>query len=1235
MRALLVLALLLVLPAAAVQAEGEVDYGPLPDALATLEVPSNDQALAARALEAIATRADEAYGRALLGMLGDAGLKAVATRLAEGTLPPYEKEALVAVVSAATHPAADVLLARAAHESRPLYRILAAHGLGRGRTTDAVPVLATLARDAMPAVRIAALRSLFAHEDPAAKAARMAVPPDAWPTFRARRLAWHRRARDATPALLAMAREAYLDGRDATLRMAAADYLTLPELEAPIPILEMVMREMGGGPFAAWLVRHARGAAQQGYDAVRMRALAIQACFTLLEHADATEAQRARWLHWAVGWVADHVPMDSYGKEAIPEYALRRRLPDMGAALAGPVVDYLERGRFDNPRLGMLLLRELGADVALPIVQRFLAPRDAPPAYESRIEAHRRRYLRGAAAGVLPELGRVGDEALAHALLFGDEPLSLKVDVVRALHGDDGAWAVPILVRLLRERDHGLRTDAILALEKRREPEAREALIADLFEHMERVHDRLNALVRRGDDAALAVMKRALADERGRMRKAGLDQFIRRRNPTLCRRGAALVRAYKPDLTKRQEIQSYLYALINVAPMDAVRFVDEHWDAFAKDDWRWTSLRMLREVTGKAAREAAVDLAIKRTPREGAPRPLALAAAAVFHGPSLTYDWGYRVEDVGAYFRTWLDSEEVFLQQEALDAWAHPKAPDAADRIIELLGRAREGKALPEDSSTHVYEQAFAERALLALITQPWEKVEATFVDVALAHMEDIDLALIAAYRLIGRIRAATRAKLSTWLGFDEEADPNAPGRHADRTLQLFLAAAVGTGADAATAARLQRVLARELWSYFDEKWLARIVAEGPSVLSDQLKIDERRKEQQRAYAFRTRVQALSRAVNSTRHEPSILATLSLVFDPRLAVFARQCVRREAPFLRTAGAGAAAAVPSDLSALGHMSFESWHWGMPLPIYQLLREAKVVDDATLATALEGVLARARADGTLARFPPLYLLRALESQLEPHTGRKPRTADVIWRYGAMLDDTDSPIDYWMRRKQATQLAEALRFREAADAQRHVTRILVRGNHTAGAPGFYERERAMQLALEGAAALVAETGGSEALLAAARAQDEHDPNVLNTVAWYRALAQAGLEEAEREARRATLLEARVENRPSVNAADTLAYVLLLRGKPRAGLAVLGPRMHERGALQNGLLHYHMAQLHAGAGRLRAAHDALVRALVWDRALEADIAGDAHLAPLLEKTTVEAIAKRAQHERFLAELP
>jgi Flp pilus assembly protein TadD len=200
----------------------------------------------------------------------------------------------------------------------------------------------------------------------------------------------------------------------------------------------------------------------------------------------------------------------------------------------------------------------------------------------------------------------------------------------------------------------------------------------------------------------------------------------------------------------------------------------------------------------------------------------------------------------------------------------------------------------------------------------------------------------------------------------------------------------------------------------------------------------------------------------------------------------------------------------------------------------------------------------------------------------------------------------------------------------------RILVRGNHEDHSPGIWAQNRAVQDALEGAAAFAAgEEAEARAHFARAAARAPHDPNALNGIAWNRALARYALEQAEAEANRATRLESRVEQRPVANAADTLAYILLLRGRPREGLAVLLPRMRESGAIKNGLLHYHLAQLHAAAGRLRSSRDALLNALTWDRALARNVEADPFLKPLLEKLPFEQIQTLAARRRFEKQLP
>jgi len=127
------LLLVLLLPTALAGAEDRTLYERVPQALQALEISENDRVLAAGALTALAAGTDAENARRVLVLLGDAGLKAAAERLAQGGTSPREKAALLYVIAAAEHPAADSLLAAAAHEGRPLYRMIAGHGLGRVR----------------------------------------------------------------------------------------------------------------------------------------------------------------------------------------------------------------------------------------------------------------------------------------------------------------------------------------------------------------------------------------------------------------------------------------------------------------------------------------------------------------------------------------------------------------------------------------------------------------------------------------------------------------------------------------------------------------------------------------------------------------------------------------------------------------------------------------------------------------------------------------------------------------------------------------------------------------------------------------------------------------------------------------------------------------------------------------------------------------------------------------------
>ena len=284
---LCVLALLTLWPGGPADADPGVDYGPVPTGIAGVAADERDDALAAMGLSTLDhRRGDRELAASLLVMLDDVGLKAVATRLARGDVPARAKGPLLQVVASSEHPEADLLLARAAAEARPGLRMIAADGLGRGRSPAAVPALARLALDDVPGVRIAALRSLFAIESPQAVAARMDVPPDREPGLLATRLRWHRRCEDVSPGLRALAEAAYRDGRTVELRTAAARYLAMPVANAAPDVLGKIMLEAGGHPVVVALLRTAAGLPRAGYDAVEMRRIAIEAALTLLSRAD-------------------------------------------------------------------------------------------------------------------------------------------------------------------------------------------------------------------------------------------------------------------------------------------------------------------------------------------------------------------------------------------------------------------------------------------------------------------------------------------------------------------------------------------------------------------------------------------------------------------------------------------------------------------------------------------------------------------------------------------------------------------------------------------------------------------------------------------------------------------------------------------------------------------------------------------------------------------------------------
>ncbi len=1180
-----------------VGAAPESRYAPVPREIDAFIVDENDRALAKSALDALEQRArgSQDVARSQLVLLEAAGLQAVARRLARADIPAHALPDLLHVVAASAHRDADILLERAAQEPRPLLRMIAADGLGRGRTPRAVPVLETLARDPLPAVRIAALRSLFSIDTPQARAARAAVPPDDEAALLTARLRWHHRAEDAWPALRDIAVRSYTRGRTAALRMAAAELLTLPRIEAPVETLLDIVQEMGTHELGAKLVRIARGVPRAPYDAVEMRRVAIETALTLLQRKDVPAADRKRLIARAVWWVARPVEMNPFGREAIPEHRLRRRLPDLGAEIRDPVVRLLREGRFFDPRAGALLLREIGDDDALPVLRALAEPSPAQP-LDSRMDRRRRNAIRVAAVGAIKDIGRIEDEQLALALIFGDESYAMKADALDALTHDPGAWVVPLLGEALGNRE--FRSNALDVLEKRSEPEARALRVKDLFLCHEPPHRRMGDLVRKGDEAAFALLRRALSDPRPILRIAALDQFNRLRNPRLCgKAGQALLAEHTPDLQNAQEVQGYIAALLSVEPMAAVTYVRETWSRFKSNSDRMTTLRMLHETRGKAARRAAIDFALTHDGPTAPPQMLHSVGAVL-----MGY-WSYRTDEVTTFWKRMF--ENPISRWEAVRALAYRGAPDMSARLLPLLARALERKAVAEDETDNATEQAFAEAILKALRYQPWTKVEAAVVGVALNTFAPSGTRVEAAKLLLGRLSDDVRARLLAWLR--ETTIENS-------AVQLHVAAAVGQDASPAQAAELYALLKQTILSFYTPERLARLEQDSfESVDAD---------------APEHRAIALARAVAQTYHEPTIVGLLDLLLDVRFARYARIAVDRERALHALANSDAAGLTPTSVVDAAHGE-RGAYFGMPNMLYYgVMGQVKVLDDESLAAAIERVLETAGREGRLAHFPNLYLYRMWAALRETSTGAKPKAAEVVYRRLRRLERVDGALDYFVEAHRVTELSMGGHFEEAVEAQKRAVRILARRGHGDHDPALWRLQRARLDALRGG--LYASRGRPEAARASYRRamlRAPNDPNVLNTVAWQRALANFDLQQAEADARRATRLEARIENKPTLNAADTLAYVLLKLERPEEALDVMEP--YPRPTIEDGLILYHIAQMSAAAGYLADAWDALVGALTWDRSLAAQLPDDPYFKAfrkdnLMEKLHAAATARR-----------
>ncbi|MDJ0976677.1 MAG: HEAT repeat domain-containing protein, partial [Planctomycetota bacterium] len=921
---LVAVAMALALPGGKARAEEGVDYAPVPPAIAAVIADAEEQALADFALEllgqaeqsgTIAPNVD--WPRSLLVMLGDAGLKAAAERLASGEASDLMKRHLLAVVAASEHPDADALLQRAAAEPLPSLRMIAAQGLGHGRTAGAVSALATLARDARSGVRASALRALFAIDSPHARAARIALPEDVVPELVTERLRRHRQVGDVGPTLRDLALRCYHDGRRARMREEAARLLARPAIGAPVETLERIVLEMGTDVLGAGVVRFALRVPARGYDSVTERRAAIEAALTLIGHDDATEAQRTLAIERAVGWIAKPVRMDPYKRDPIPEEVLRRRLPDVGPRLVEPVVKRLREGRFYLTQHGVGLLRDLGPRTALPVFERLLGEPNTDAMHEE-------------IALVMATWGRIGGEPVATRLLAAPLEEDVRLELVEALRREPATWALPKLKLILAKADEDMRRRARITLERRPEPEARTWLVEDVFTRAEDVDDRLPQLLRPIDDYAWSVITRALGDPRYVFQHEALVLLAK---PAFRdARGASLLAGYAPNMTKPRHVQDYLYALINQNPMEAVRFVRSNWDTLPQPK---SSLRLLQEIWGAAPIRAAVDLALELV-KDSDDMVLLTKAGAVLAGHA-----GHRDAEIGALWRKTLTLPDDDLRTSTLLNIAYKGCPDLSAELVPMLDKARKREALLGTSS-ELDEAVRAQHVLSAMRYQRWADVEAAVVGTILDPVAHPEVRVHAARVAIGKLSDDARTKLLGWLA-GASANPNAKakGASAGGALQLRVAQAVGAGGDAAVAERLYRALFDEHTDFY--KVALRL---DPSHL--------------RKTAFDRRVLALGTGVAATRHGPSVRAMVGLLFAPQYSTYASRAIRLQSDGANRGGPAAGALRTTSLPTLLHADDRAFAVLAP-DAEALLSSLRAAPDAMLESAFRDTLEAGRRSG----------------------------------------------------------------------------------------------------------------------------------------------------------------------------------------------------------------------------------------------------------------------------------
>lgn len=1120
---------------------------------------------------------------------GEAAVEAIDAAWLRIAGQPRLLEALITVISDSPTPQAGRLVRRAAAHGDEGVRAAAALALAQGSSADTAEALARLAcDDALPGVRAAAWTALFAREDEHARRHRAHLPPDADPALRTRRLVLHRLRDDdgsALPAVLQLALAAWQEGGTGAERLAAARWLCTYALETsphaqPLELLLGIVRECGQGPVTALALRTAMGVPSAGHDPVEERWAAVDAALAVLARPSVPAATRSWVLARCLQWMAHPVAMDPSRPDPIPEQALWRRLPDLGAELLPHIERGLQPGGFRAPAEALRLVHDLPAREALPLLERLLAP--GPD-----------RALRAAASSALHAMGAMPSERLAVMLLEAGTEASLRLEALSTLATTPEPWALPLLVTALQDPAPSMVDAALDALERRPGPEARAARERFLLEAAypdEKLPGRLERLLRPWDAAAVDTFRRALEARGGALRGAALS--IAARWPAAMLAGAwTWIEAIEPVLQGGREVEAWMLCAVRAAPATALHWIRARWDTFPVGDSRASTqaraLACLEGVRDPALAPQAIDLVLEKV--EGQRDPALLAHAL----DALRGRRGHRDGDLDRLFVRLLTAQEVDGGEDGAEAvaarvvWALA-APGRGDLTAHLLPMLQR---LAGDA-----ERSHRTLALLeALEHQPPAAVEPAVAALLFDATLYAPVRAAAGRLLAGRCSPATRAMAAAQL---REASQK---EHDPEVLQA-LARVASTGGGALLARGFAQTLEQEVRS-----WLGSTPPPDPF--------------RDREDALPMRVEALAQAALRAGGAEQAGALLRLVLDDHNLAWAESVLRmvrleHVTPDVLTALGPAA-------DSLGVRVGRSMEGLVPPETAELVAGLRLLDDEQLAPRLAEVLAEPAVHARLARWPD-----AVPAKLALMLGAGyPRCQSLLAREVLRLAPFGSPFDVDLGNMAARQAWREGRRSDAVEGLARLRALVaVRGDE------FDARMQGAWLGLrqlQSAWAALDEGGATGEARLAGLARLAHDaPSLLVEMASAGVLAARLPAASEAWLARALVLERRVDGPGSVEAVrarTVLAGVHLAQGRHAEALAGLTERMPD-GATPSRLL---LARAWMGVGDVEAARRALRLALQHEPWRRAEAEADPLFTAWRDDGTLAAIAREAEQAR------